>query len=119
MLEELNRRLNAIGGYLDGVNERTQRNFPKEAPPFPNRYIRRKMVEEQIEDSLFSPNLNELHEFVPKHYCGPEFIKQLIESENVEDDPTNNVKTSEVFLDQREFTSIMAMRNTEKSAQFV
>ncbi|EAY20839.1 hypothetical protein TVAG_436630 [Trichomonas vaginalis G3] len=116
MIEELNRRLDAISGYIDGVHQRAEDNTPESVPPYPNRYLRRKLVEEQIEQSLFSPNLKQLHESVPQKYVGPEFIRQLLEAENLEDDPVvDGPQKTKMYLDKTEMSSIQTLRYTEKA----
>lgn len=121
MIEELNRRLDAISGYIDGVHQRAEDNTPESVPPFPNRYLRRKQVEQQIEQSLFSPNLKQLHESIPQNYVGPQFIRQLLEAENLEDDPIieGGPQKTKMYLDKTEMSSIQTLRLTEKAPQHV
>ena len=120
MLQELNRRLDAIGGYIDGVNERSEANMPPLAPPYPNRLIRRQQIEKQIEESLFSPNLHELHNSIPSSYMGPEFIRQLLEAETQEEKIQEIKDNRKVFaLDHKEYVSVMAQRKSEKAEQHV
>ena len=120
MLQELNRRLDAIGGYIDCVAERSEANMPKLSPPYPNRLIRRLEIERQVEESLFSPNLQELHDSVPKTYIGAEFIRQLVEAETEEEaaqDRKDNRK--EFMIDHKEYMGLLATRKSENAPQHV
>lgn len=120
MLSELNRRLDAVDGYIDGVHERSEQNMPDLQPPYPNRLIRRKIIEEQVENSLFSPNLQELYDSVPQSFMGAEFIRQLIEHESPEErrDAVIDARVT-MELDRTEHTSILAERNSRKAPQHV
>ena len=82
MLQELNRRLDKISGFVDGINERIENDTSDLIPPNPNRLLRRHKIESQIEENLFSADLQQLHESIPRSYIGPEFIRQLIEHES-------------------------------------
>ena len=117
MLQELNRRLDAIGGYIDCVSERSEANMPRVAPPYPNRLLRRQEIEKQIDESLFSPDLETLHNSVPPNFIGPEFIRQLLESE-IEEEVLQD-KNQEMVLDRKEYISLLAARKTEKAPQHV
>lgn len=117
MLQELNRRLDAIGGYIDCVSERSEANMPRVAPPYPNRLLRRQEIEKQIDESLFSPDLERLHNSVPPNFIGPEFIRQLLESE-IEEEVLQD-KNQEMVLDRKEYISLLAARKTEKAPQHV
>jgi hypothetical protein len=117
MLTELNRRLDVIGGYIDGVNERAEGNMPKLTPPFPNRLLRRQEVAEQVEEFLFAPNLKELHESIPESYVGPEFIRQLLESGNGEVGQFMDDWPRQFDLDRAEFLSLTAIRNSNGAPQ--
>lgn len=114
MIEELNRRLDAIDGYIDCINQRTQQNMPELTPPNPNRLIRREIIAKQIEESLFSPNLEELHNSIPSSYASPEYVRQLIE--NDKDDYVDH-QPEKFMLDKSEYTTIMAERNSRKAIQ--
>jgi hypothetical protein len=116
MLRELNRRLDAIGGYIDCVNERAELNMPATQPPFPNRLLRRDEIERQIDQSLFAPKLEDLHCFIPANYMGPEFIRQLLEAETSEEIRREIEATRKVLdVDQREFVSTLVRRKSEKA----
>ena len=119
MIQELQRRLDAISGYIDGVHQRTIQNTPSHCPPYPNRYLRRELVEKKIEQSEYSFDLKEIQNTVPKNFCGPEFIKQLIDAENLDDESSNNSNKINIYLDRKEFTSISALRNDENAKQIV
>jgi hypothetical protein len=115
MLKELNRRLDVIGGYIDCVNERAELNMPKTQPPFPNRLVRRDEIERQIDESLFSPKLQDLHQFIPRNYMGPEFIRQLLEAETAEEVRRDAEATRRLLdVDQKEFVSTLVRRKSEK-----
>jgi hypothetical protein len=114
MLKELNRRLDAIGGYIDCVNERAESNMPKTQPPFPNRLLRRDEIERQIDESLFSAKLQDLSRFVPRNYMGPEFIRQLLEAETDEEIRREAQAGRKVLdIDQMEFVSTLVRRKSE------
>jgi hypothetical protein len=116
MLRELGRRLDAIGGYIDCVNERAELNMPKTQPPFPNRLLRRDEIERQIDQSLFSPKLNDLYRSIPRNYMGPEFIRQLLEAETAEEVRREvEAKRKVLDLDQKEFVRTLVRRKSEKS----
>ena len=120
MIEELNRRLDVLSGYIDGIHERSEANMPEECPPYPNRYQRRKLIEQQVEESLFSPNLKELHESVPQKFIGPVFVRQLLEAENSEDEPEETgPNRTKIALDKTEYRSIQTIRATENAPQHV
>ncbi|KAH0792836.1 hypothetical protein GPJ56_003246 [Histomonas meleagridis] len=113
MLEELNRRLDVIEGYVEGIHERTEQSMPEMTPPYPNRLMRRQQIERQINQSIFSPNLHELYKSVPKNYAGPEFIKQLLEAENNQSRKTKNKKSFDI--DYQEYITILAQRNSNSA----
>jgi hypothetical protein len=116
MLRELNRRLDAIRGYIDCVNERAEFNMPQTQPPFPNRLLRRDEIERQIDQSLFSAKLQDLYHFIPRNYMGPDFIRQLLEAETAEEARREVQATRNVLnLDQREFVSTLVRRKSEKA----
>lgn len=117
MIEELNRRLSAVGGYIDGVHQRAERNMPPDGPPFPNRYHRRKLIEKKIEENVFNINLKELHESVPRTFVGPEFIRQLYEAQNSEDEELDVPNFPCVKLDRTEYVTVQAMRTNEAARQ--
>ncbi|OHT05513.1 hypothetical protein TRFO_26706 [Tritrichomonas foetus] len=94
--------------------------MPEVAPPYPNRLIRRQQIAKQIEENLFSPDLQKLHESVPRNFVGPEFIRQLLEAETKEErirEAQERKKT--LILDRTEYTSVLAQRNTKKASQHV
>ena len=116
MLQELHRRLDVIDGYVCGVNERAETNMPDTSPPFPNRYLRRMEIAKQINESLFSPNLHNLHESVPRNFVGPQFIRQLLEAETREERlREEREKKKTLYLDGTEYRSLLAIRNTKKA----
>ena len=118
MLQELNRRLDVIDGYVDGVHAKAEANMPEIAPPYPNRLIRRQKIYDMVEENLFSPDLQQLHESVPRSFIGPEFIRQLIENEKPEEKKREEKeKRKTLILDSTEYTSVMAQRNTKKASQ--
>lgn len=118
MLTELNRRLDVIDGYVDGVHAKAEANMPELAPPYPNRLIRRQKIYEMVEENLFSPDLQQLHESVPRTFMGPEFIRQLIENEKPEEiERDEKEKKKILLLDNTEYTSVKAKRNTKKAPQ--
>lgn len=120
MLQELNRRLDAIGGYIDCVSERSEANMPRVAPPYPNRLLRRQEIEKQIEESLFAPNLEELHGAVPQNFVGAEFIRQLLEAETREEALEEaRERSREMVLDRKEYLSLLATRRSENAPQHV
>ena len=120
MIEELNRRLDVLNGYIDGIHERSEANMPEECPPYPNKYQRRKLIEQQVEESLFSPNLRELHDSFPQNFYGPVFVRQLLEAENSEDEPDQvGPRRTKIALDATEFRSIQTIRATENAPQHV
>ena len=114
MIEELNRRLDAIDGYIDCVNQRAEQNMPSLTPPNPNRLLRRQYIEKQIEESLFSPNIEELHSSIPPNYSSAKFIRQLIENDE-NDQKAQNSK--EFMLDKSEYTSVLASRQSKNTYQ--
>lgn len=120
MIQELNRRLDAIGGYIDCVAERSEAHMPRVAPPYPNRLIRRMEIAKQIDESLFSPNLQSLHESVPENYVGPEFIRQLLEAQTREE-AIQDIRDEkhEFVVDRKEYIGILASRKTENAPQTV
>ena len=120
MLGELNRRLDAIGGYIDCVTERSEAHMPRVAPPYPNRLIRRMEIAKQIDQALFSPDLHDLHESIPETYVGPEFIRQLLESQtHAESLQDARDKNREFVLDRKEYISLLATRKSQNAPQSV
>lgn len=125
MLQELNRRLDVINGFVDGINERAEANMPEISPPYPNRLIRRQQIAKQIEENLFSPDLQQLYESVPHSYGSPQesaliFIQQLIENEKPEErEREEREKRKTLILDNIEYTSVLAQRNTKRAPQNV
>jgi hypothetical protein len=118
MLRELNRRLDAIGGYIEGVSGRAESNMPATTPPCPNRLLRRQEIERQVEQSLFAPKLDDLYQFIPRNYMGPEFIRQLLEGKTPEE-TRREVQQNRKFLDldRRELVSITVNRKSDKAPQ--
>ena len=80
-MEELNRRLDAIGCYIDSVNDRNEANARAVAPPYPNRLLRRQQIKKDVDRELFSANIQDLHDSVPPNYTSAEFVRQLIEGD--------------------------------------
>jgi hypothetical protein len=118
MLRELNRRLDAIGGYIDGVNGRAVSNMPATTPPHPNRLLRRQEIERQVEQSLFAPKLDDLYQFIPRNYMGPEFIRQLLEGETPEEVHGETQQNRKFLdLDVRELVSVIVNRKSRKATQ--
>lgn len=113
MLEELNRRLEVIDGYLEGVAQRCEQRAPDPTPPYPNKLGRREQVAKLIDEGLFSVDLYKVHEEYPQSYCGPEFIAQLLESAG--EDSEEFTQKKQVMLDRSEATSIQAVRNAKKA----
>jgi Glu-tRNA(Gln) amidotransferase subunit E-like FAD-binding protein len=85
MLHDLNRRLDELGAFIESVTEKAERNMPHLAPPCPNHLHRRREIERQVAESLFSVNLGEAFESVPRTYIGPAFVRQLLEAETPEE----------------------------------
>ena len=78
-MEELDRRLDRIGGFIDGVSQRIEQNMPSVTPPYPNRLLRRRKVAEMIDKNPLSVDLASVKDMVPESYATPESIKQLLE----------------------------------------
>jgi Ca2+-binding EF-hand superfamily protein len=90
--------------------------MPETAPPFPNRLLRRQEIARQIDQSLFSANLEDLYQSIPQSYMGSEFIRQLLEAETAEETRHEILETRKMFdIDQREYISIIAKRKSSKA----
>jgi hypothetical protein len=112
--------LDAIGGYIDGVNGRAESNMPATTPPCPNRLLRRQEIERQIEQSLLAPKLEDLYQFIPRSYMGPEFIRQLLEGKTRKE-VQREIQLNQQFMDvdQHELVNLIVNRKSDKAPQRV
>jgi hypothetical protein len=97
MLRDLNRRLDELGAFIESVTEKAERNMPNMTPPCPNHLVRRKEIERQVAKSLFSVNLEDMFQSIPRTYASPGFVRQLLEAETPEEIRQEIVETRKML----------------------